>query len=270
MGWDIMQELLQVLGNSGVSRVELTGGAPELHPDFLRFVGELYALGVNIKVRTNLTVLLEPTLKGVAASLREKEVSLVASLPCYLKENVQAQRGDGVYEKSVTALKMLNKLGYGLHGGPALDLVFNPGGPRLPGKQSELEAAYRKELYVRHGIVFSKLLVVTNMPIGRFRNFLDHHKLTKEYFALLHRSFNRRVLSGLMCRRQVSVDWDGTLYDCDFNLALGRPVTKRPDHIRSFNCKTLAHRQIVTGEHCLGCTAGCGSSCGGALEESAV
>jgi radical SAM/Cys-rich protein len=182
---------------------------------------------------------LEPALKGLADFLRNKEVSLAASLPCYLKENVRAQRGDGVFEKSIHALKVLNKLGYGRNDGPCLDLVFNPGGPRLPGKQTELETAYKKELYHSYGVSFSRLLTVTNMPIGRFRSYLDNQGLAREYLALLRSSFNRRVLGELMCRRQVSVDWDGTLYDCDFNLALALPAAKKPTILRNLTVVLL-------------------------------
>ncbi|MBS4021524.1 MAG: arsenosugar biosynthesis radical SAM protein ArsS [Dethiobacter sp.] len=270
MAWNVAQEVLRALEKNSIACVELTGGAPELHPDFKRLVTEFRGLGVDVKVRTNLAVLLEPSLKNLSLFLRKKEVSLAASLPCYLQENVQSQRGDGVFDKSIAAITMLNKLGYGVGGGPSLDLVFNPHGARLPGKQSELEAAYRKELYERYGVLFSRLHTVTNMPIGRFRSFLENHSLTREYLALLRSSFNSRVLNELMCRRQVSVDWDGTLYDCDFNLALGRPLATKPAHVTAFSRTVFARRRIVTGEHCLGCTAGAGSSCRGALEASAI
>jgi radical SAM/Cys-rich protein len=197
---------------------------------------------------------------------REHEVQLVASMPCYLEENVRAQRGAGVYEKSIEAIKRLNAIGYGRDPGLPLNLVYNPGGAFLPSPQSALEEDYRRELGQRFGIVFTHLLTITNMSLGRFRTELSRQDKEQDYLRLLRDSFNPQTVGGLMCRRQLSVGWDGTLFDCDFNLALGLPVNHgAPDHIRFFNMGDLQTRRIVTGEHCFGCTAGAGSSCGGAL-----
>jgi radical SAM/Cys-rich protein len=197
---------------------------------------------------------------------REHSVRLVASLPCYLEENVCAQRGNDVYEKSIMAIRQLNTLGYGNDPELPLSLVYNPGGPFLSPPQSALEEDYRRQLGERFGISFTHLLTITNMPLGRFRAHLSHMGQETNYLALLRNSFNPDTLPGLMCRHQISIGWDGTLYDCDFNLALGLPVNHgAPDHIKRFKLEDLTIRRIVTGEHCFGCTAGAGSSCGGAL-----
>ncbi len=187
-------------------------------------------------------------------------------MPCYLEETVRAQRGPGIYEKSVEAIRRLNSLGYGIDPGLALDLVYNPGGPFLPAAQGELEQAYRRELGERFGIRFTRLLTITNMPIGRFGAELRRQQKAGEYMRLLQDSFNPRTVDGVMCRRQISVGWDGTLYDCDFNLAIGLAVDHgAPDRISDFDPSVLSKRRIVTGDHCFGCTAGSGSSCAGAL-----
>jgi radical SAM/Cys-rich protein len=191
---------------------------------------------------------------------------LVASLPCYLEENVSAQRGKGVYEKSIAAIKRLNNMGYGFDTALPLNLVYNPGGPFLPPSQSALEKDYRRELGRHFNITFNRLLTIANMPLGRFRADLSRRDQEQTYLQLLRKSFNPDTLSGLMCRHQISIGWDGTLYDCDFNLALGLAVDHgAPNHIKSFRLSDLSLRRIVTGEHCFGCTAGSGSSCAGAL-----
>ena len=198
--------------------------------------------------------------------LADHMVSLVASMPCYLAENVDDQRGQGVYGTSVEVIQRLNKLSYGLDDHLELNLVYNPAGPILPPDQTQLETDYRRELQQRFGIEFSRLLTITNMPIGRFGRTLRRTNQNEQYIALLSKSFNAQTVPGLMCRHQISVGWDGTLYDCDFNLALGRPVDHGvPDHLKLFDPSALAQRRIVTGEHCFGCTAGAGSSCAGAL-----
>lgn len=266
MEWGTMLAILRVVDKNKVVSVQLTGGAPELNPNLQPFIIELRRLNARVKVRSNLTVLLEQGLEGLAAFFRERDVQIVASLPCYLEKNVESQRGEGVFDKSIAALQMLNGLGYGTGQGPDLEIVFNPGGPFLPGSQRELEALYRRELKNRYGVTFTRLLTITNMPIGRFRSNLQRQKQAKEYLRLLYSSFNRGVLDKLMCRRNVSVDWDGNLYDCDFNLALGIPLSGPPLKIDEFDQEFLAERPIVTREHCLGCTAGPGSSCQGALE----
>jgi radical SAM/Cys-rich protein len=266
MEWPVMDKVLEARRASRCPRVDLTGGAPELNPHFQEFVTVLRGEGAAVQLRTNLTVLLEPGMERVAGFLRDEGVDLVASMPCYLEENVTAQRGPGVYEKSIRALRRLNTLGYGTDGGPSLDLVYNPGGPFLPPRQADLEAAYRRELASRFGITFSRLLTITNMPIGRFGDSLRFQGQEQAYLDLLVEAFNPRTLEGLMCRRQVSVGWEGTLYDCDFNLALRLPVNHgAPARLQEFDAGLLASRRIVTGDHCFACTAGFGSSCGGAL-----
>ncbi len=266
MGWPVMEEVLTAARASRCALADLTGGAPELNPDFRPFVEALRHAGVRVQVRTNLTVLLEPGLEELPEFFREQRVQLVASMPCYLGENVRAQRGEGAYEKSIAAIRRLNALGYGVNPDLSLNLVYNPGGPFLPPPQSALEADYRRELGARFGLTFTRLLTITNMPLGRFRKELGRGDREGDYLQMLRGSFNPRTLEGLMCRRQLSIGWDGRLYDCDFNLAMGLPVNHgAPDHIRSFDPELHSRRRIVTGEHCFGCTAGSGSSCGGAL-----
>jgi radical SAM/Cys-rich protein len=267
MEWPVMELVLEAARSSRSQLVDLTGGAPELNPHFRRFVTGLRQAGLTVQVRTNLTVLIEPGMEEMPEFLRKHQVRLVASMPCYLEENVRAQRGAGTYEKSVAAIKRLNGLGYGSDPELPLNFVYNPGGAFLPPPQSALEEDYRRELGQRFGIVFSHLLTITNMPLGRFRNELNRQGERENYLRLLQKSFNPETVSGLMCRNQLSVGWDGTLYDCDFNLALGLPVDHgAPDHIKTFKPEDLRVRRIVTGDHCFGCTAGAGSSCGGALD----
>jgi len=266
MEWTTMELVLQAARSAQAQLVDLTGGAPELNPHFCRFVKALRQEKHQVQVRTNLTVLLEPGMEEVPQLFRNHKIRLVASMPCYLEENVCAQRGKGVYEKSIEAIKRLNALGYGSNPDLPLSLVYNPGGPFLPPLQSALEADYRRELGSRFGINFTRLLTITNMPLGRFRRQLHRQNQERNYLELLQKSFNLKTVEGLMCRHQLSVGWDGTLYDCDFNLALQLPVDHgAPDHITSFHLIDLAKRRIVTGDHCFGCTAGSGSSCGGAL-----
>ncbi len=266
MEWPTMERVLDAARKAHCQLVDLTGGAPELNPHFCRFVDALRQEGLPVQVRTNLTVLMEPDMEGMPEFLREHQVWLVASMPCYLEENVRARRGAGVYEKSIGAIKRLNTLGYGREPALSLNLVYNPGGPFLPPPQSILEEDYHRELGSRFGILFTRLLTITNMPLGRFRNELDRQGQRENCLRLLRKSFNRQTVTGLMCRHQLSVGWDGTLYDCDFNLALDLPVNHgAPDHIRNFRAGELRVRRIVTGDHCFGCAAGSGSSCRGAL-----
>jgi len=266
MEWPTMQLVLGAAKSVHCKLVDLTGGSPELNPNFRRFVTALRQEGCSMQVRTNLTVLLESGMEELPGFLREHQIRLVASMPCYLEENVCAQRGKGVYEKSIAAIKRLNSLGYGFNPELPLNLVYNPGGPFLPPPQFALEEDYRRELGRRFGITFTRLLTITNMPLGRFQKELNRQSQEQNYLQLLRTSFNPQTVLGLMCRHQLSVGWDGTLYDCDFNLALSLPVNHgAPDHIQSFRPGDLRMRRIVTGEHCFACTAGSGSSCGGAL-----
>lgn len=261
-----MMLVLEAAKRSHCRLVDLTGGAPELNPYFSRFIKTLRQEGYQVQVRTNLTALREPGMEEMPAFFKEYQIKLVASLPCYLEENVCAQRGKGAYEKSIAAIKRLNALGYGSNPELPLNLVYNPGGPFLPPPQSVLEEDYRRELWGRFGINFTHLLTITNMPLGRFRKELNQQNQERHYRALLRKSFNPLTVEGLMCRHQINIGWEGTLYDCDFNLALELPVNHgAPDHIKSFTLEGLRERRIVTGEHCFGCTAGSGSSCMGAL-----
>jgi radical SAM/Cys-rich protein len=266
MGWPVIEMVLEAIESSRCGRVDLTGGAPELNPDFRRFIGALREKDCRVQVRTNLTVLLEPEMCDLPEFFREHEVELVASLPCYTEENVCAQRGQGTFQKSITSLKRLNTLGYGMEPSLPLNLVYNPAGPFLPSPQVLLEKDYRRELGQGFGIAFTHLLAITNMPLGRFRKELVRTGQEQAYMRLLRESFNPETVPGLMCRHQVSVRWDGSLFDCDFNLALDIPVNHgAPDHIRFFETEELRQRRIMTGEHCFGCTAGAGSSCGGSI-----
>lgn len=266
MDWPVMEMVADAAGRAGCRLVDITGGAPELNPHFRRFVSVLRERGYGVQVRTNLTALTDPGAEDLPLFLRDRGVALVGSMPCYLEQNVDAQRGPGVYDRSVRALKRLNELGYGCEDGPPLSLVYNPAGPALPPEQGGLEADYRKELGGRFGIRFTRLLTITNMAIGKFRDDLRRSGQEEDYLRLLRDSFNPDTVDGLMCRHQVSVGWDGVLYDCDFSLALGLPVDHgASNHISAFDPDQLCRRRIVTGAHCFGCTAGRGSSCAGAL-----
>ncbi len=259
--------VVDVLRRYDIPKVDITGGAPELNPNFDYLVRESRALGRHVIDRCNLTVFYADGKSYLPEFLREHRVEVIASLPCYLEENVEAQRGKGVFSKSIEALQWLNRLGYGHPGnGLELNLVYNPIGPTLPPPQKNLEDAYRQQLGERFGIVFNKLYTITNMPIGRFLLDLTRHGNYERYMELLVQKFNPATVEGVMCRNLVSVGWDGTLYDCDFNQMLDMPLNHGlPRHLRDFDALVLAHRKIRTGLHCLGCTAGSGSSCGGAL-----
>jgi radical SAM/Cys-rich protein len=266
MSWETMECVLNAARKVGARLVDITGGAPEMNPHFRRFVDALRDEAFDVQVRTNLTILLEPGYEDLIPFTAARKVKLVASMPCYLEQNVDAQRGSGVYEGSIRAIQLLNRHGYGIVDELALDLIYNPLGPVLPPDQERLEEDYRRELERRFGIRFTRLHVLTNMPIGRFRAVLRQQKKDVEYQSLLERAFNPRTLDGLMCRHQISVDWNGALYDCDFNLAVRLPVNHgAPTHIRDFDPEHLARRRIATAPYCFGCTAGCGSSCRGAL-----
>lgn len=259
----------QVLAARDIRTLDLTGGAPELHTGFRALVQQARAQGVRVIDRCNLTILLEPGQEDLADFLAEQQVEVVASLPCYQADNVDRQRGDGVFEKSIAALQRLNALGYGVEGsGRLLSLVYNPQGPSLPPNQQALQADYQRELKAHHGVVFNNLLALTNMPIQRFGSTLVSKGTFDSYMALLRDSFRPENLAGVMCRNLVSVDWQGWLYDCDFNqqlnLPLGSSGVRR--HLRDLLAHGLDDQPIRVAGHCFGCTAGQGSSCGGALE----
>ncbi|GAG88703.1 unnamed protein product [marine sediment metagenome] len=266
MSRDIMQQVISLAECSDFKLVDITGGAPELNEDFRWFIESLRALGKDVQVRTNLAWIDEQEDENIPNFLADNKVSLVGSLPCYMEENVDTQRGYGTYSKSIDALKSLNALGYGGENGLQLHLVYNPSGAFLAGSQEELEKAYKKELLERFNIVFTSLIVITNMPIGRFRSKLQDENQDQHYMKLLTGSFNPETITHLMCRHQLCVDWDGSLYDCDFNIALGMPLNHSSRLTLSSATEELtAKRAVVTGNHCFGCTAGSGSSCAGSL-----
>lgn len=250
-----------------LTTLDITGGAPELSPQFRFLVDEGMKLGRRVIDRCNLTVLMLPSQADLTEFLAERRVEITASLPSFRPMGTDAQRGEGVFEKSIAALRRLNQAGYGGGGGRMLNLVHNPVGAFLPGNQPSLERDYRRELASKHGVVFDRLFVITNMPISRFLEFLERTGNTDRYMDLLVRSFNPSAASGVMCRTHLSVGWDGTLYDCDFNQMLALAVDHgAPRTLDSLLDSTTLSRRVRTGLHCFGCTAGVGSSCGGALD----
>ena len=269
MNWETVQQVIEFLRASEVHTLDLTGGAPELNPHFRYLVETARSMGVQVMDRCNLTVMEEPGQEGLADFLAGHRVEVVASLPCYLEENVNAQRGDGVFQSSIRGLRRLNALGYGQQGsGLALNLVYNPLGPQLPPPQAELEAAYKEHLGQEYGVLFNRLFTLANMPIQRFGSMLISKGQFDDYLVLLKSAHQDANLDGVMCRNLLSVGWDGYLYDCDFNQMLGLflRVKGRPrSHIKDLIGKDLDGNSIRIADHCYGCTAGQGSSCGGAL-----
>jgi radical SAM/Cys-rich protein len=267
---ETIDQVLECLRDHAIQTLDLTGGAPELNPHFRYLVEQASAQGVRVVDRCNLTILEESGQEGLAEFLALHRVEVVASLPCYLEGNVDGQRGRGVYETSIRGLQRLNRLGYGGEGtGLMLNLVYNPPGPSLPPSQQLLEADYKRELAARYGIRFNQLFTITNMPIQRFGSRLQSHGEFEGYMQLLRDAFVPANLSGVMCLNQLSVDWRGYLYDCDFNQMLDLPLRlegRSRTHIGELPVKGLAGVPIQVGEHCYGCTAGQGSSCGGALD----
>ncbi len=277
MDADTVDAVLDVLRHARIETLDLTGGAPELNPHFRRLVSAARAMGVRVIDRCNLTILFEPGQQDLAAFLADQGVEVVASMPCYSVERVDRQRGEGVFDKSIAALQQLNALGYGRPGsGRVLNLVYNPQGPVLPPEQTQLQADYKRELGTHFGIVFNELFALANMPIQRFGSTLVSKGEFKPYMALLKASFQAANLQAVMCKTLVSVDWQGFLYDCDFNQMLGLPLPSssslptvagnpRP-HLRDLLHTELQGRAVRVADHCYGCTAGQGSSCGGALK----
>jgi len=259
---ETVRDVLGVLGENSIGTLDLTGGAPEWHPMFREIVEGARALDRHVTVRSNLTVVFEPGMEDVLEFYATSGVEVIASLPYYLAENVDRVRGAGTFEKSLKAMRRLNDLGYGKDGsGRVLNLVFNPHGAYLPPSQSALEEEYRRMLEVRHGIVFNHLYTFTNMPIGRFNEFLVRSGNQQRYMNRLLDAFNPETLQAVMCRSLISVDWRGWLYDCDFNQVEDIPVgAEYPRHLRDFEMDRLATRMISIAEHCYGCTAGQGSS----------
>lgn len=263
--------VLEVLEKRRIGTLDVTGGAPELHPRFRSIVAQARNLGVKVIDRCNLTILSEPGHEDLAAFLAEHQVEVVASLPCYLEDNVDRQRGRGVFERSIEGLRQLNALGYGdPRTGLVLNLVFNPQGISLPPDQRALEADYKAILAERYGVVFNELFALANMPIQRFGSTLISKRQFEGYMALLEGAHRPENLDGVMCRSLVSVDYEGNLYDCDFNQMLKLPLGARGvTHLRDLLGNDLEGRPIRVSGHCYGCTAGQGSSCGGALKEAA-
>jgi radical SAM/Cys-rich protein len=270
MSPQVLEDVIAFLARSGAATLDITGGAPELHPQFRSLVARARRLGKHVIDRCNLTILQEPGQDDLAAFLAAEQVEIIASLPCYTLELVERQRGAGVYERSMAALRTLNALGYGEPGsGLELHLVYNPQGPSLPPPQATLEADYKRELAARHGVVFNRLYTLANMPIQRFGSTLVSQRRFDDYMALLVASHRDENLEAVMCRSLVSVDWQGYVYDCDFNQMLGLPLAqagRRPVKIGELAAPALEGAAITVRDHCYGCTAGQGSSCGGALD----
>ena len=267
-----IDRIIDWLARTDVPTVDLTGGAPEMIPDFRYFIERVRELQPSRHVidRCNLTILVEGGYEDLASFLARNKVEIIASMPCYTPENVNAQRGEGVFEGSIAALKVLNSLGYGIDPDLLLHLIYNPVGAFLPPSQNELEADYKRELKKHFGIVFNNLYTLTNLPVGRFASYLWHNNKLDEYMELLIQAFNPATIDGLMCRNTVSVGWRGEVYDCDFNQQLGMQWSRcnggnKPMFLWDVDPDSLQDRQIMTGDHCFGCTAGAGSSCGGAI-----
>lgn len=261
------EQCIAALARTDIPTVDITGGAPELNPNFRWLVEQARAMNRHVMDRCNLSVLLLPSQADLATFLAAHRVEIVASLPYYRAAQTDAQRGEGIFDKSMEALRLLNQFGYGREGsGLLLNLVHNPVGAFLPPKQESIEAQFRKELRTKHGVEFNHLYTITNMPVSRFLEFLLDSGNYQGYMERLTNAYNPAAVPGVMCRYTLSVGWDGILYDCDFNQMLELPVqSDAPAHIRNFDPTRLHHRKIVTGNHCYGCTAGAGSSCGGVV-----
>jgi radical SAM/Cys-rich protein len=269
MTWETVEAILRFLERSAIPTVDITGGAPELNPHFNGLVEACIRLQRHVMDRCNLTVFFEPGKEDLPEFLRQNRVELMCSLPCYTEADVDRQRGKGTFELSIRALQRLNRLGYGQPGtGLQLNLVYNPLGASLPPPQAALELDYRRRLHEDHGVVFNHLYCLTNMPMTRFEKWLRLHGEYDRYMELLASSFNRNTLHKLMCRELVSVGWDGSVYDCDFNQMLDLPLRDRagrPVKLWELSTEGVEGKSIQVGNHCYGCTAGAGSSCGGAL-----
>lgn len=265
---DTMQLCINTLVmNPGIGIVDLTGGAPELNPDFRWFVENIKALGRHIIVRCNLTIILaNKRFNNLPEFFKQNNVEVVSSLPSYSRERTDRQRGDGVFEDSIKALQMLNAVGYGqAETGLILNLVYNPAGAFLPPNQASLEVEYKNALLKDFGIVFNNLFTITNLPISRYLDYLLNSGNYEKYMEKLIAAFNPVAAANVMCRNTISIGWDGSLYDCDFNQMLNLKVSSNNKHISAFNTAELGEREIIVNQHCYGCTAGAGSSCGGAV-----
>jgi len=270
---ETVDRILEWYRRHPLDTVDLTGGAPEMAPEFRRIVREIRRIHPTARIidRCNLVILNEPGYEWVGPFLEENELEIVASMPCYSPENVDAQRGNGVFDRSVEALRELNRRGFGTgHPRKRLDLVYNPNGANLPPAQDELEADYKRELAAHFGITFDRLITITNLPVARFAKWLRREGLYEDYLKTLIDAFNPATVDHLMCRDTLSVGWRGEVYDCDFNQMLDMQLTDETGRglsLWDLDPATLKNRKIATGEHCFGCTAGAGSSCGGSLVE---
>ena len=270
MSPEVMHDIIGFAKEYPVETIDLTGGCPELNPHFRFFVERLSAIIPKIIVRTNLTIILEQLMAWLPGWYKRHHLVLIASLPCYTMENVDRQRGDGVFEKSIKALAILNAVGYGIDPMLELHLVYNPGSAALPGPQTQLEADYKEHLLKEHRIIFNKLFTITNAPIGRFRQYLESNGDLDKYLELLKTCFNPQTLAHIMCRNLISVDYQGLLYNCDFNQVMKMPICdfdSNPLRIAQLKDVLKGEIEILTGEHCFCCTAGAGSSCTGILEK---
>jgi radical SAM/Cys-rich protein len=280
MSRETVEQVIDALRRFRFPTLDITGGAPELNPSFRYLVAQARLLGTNVIVRHNLTVLFEPGQNDLPQFFREHDVEVVSSLPYFMEQQTDQQRGPGVFAKSIAALQKLNETGYGIEGtGLTLNLVYNPIGAFLPPSQPSIEADFKRELLARHGISFNHLYTITNMPIKRFLDYLRRSGNEERYMRKLVEAFNPQAVEGLMCRTLISVDWKGRLYDCDFNQMLDLPLSAEdpslpdllptsrflPQTLSNLDPQTLSGRRIATGPHCFGCTAGSGSSCGGAV-----
>lgn len=264
---ETMQECLDAIAKSDVHTVDLTGGAPEMNPDFRWFVEGLSALGKKIIVRCNLTIIVaNKKYHDLPDFFKKHNIEVVSSLPYFSAKRTDAQRGEGVFEKSIKALKMLNEVGYGVEGsGLTLNLVYNPSGAFLPDDQTDLELQFKHKLKDGYDIVFNELFAITNLPVSRFLEYLVRSKQYEEYMGELANAFNPVAAANVMCRNTVSVSWDGYLYDCDFNQMLELKLQGKAQHVRDWNTEEVSNRTIILSQHCYGCTAGAGSSCGGTV-----
>ena len=263
-----IRDILKFIDKFKISNVDLTGGAPELNMNFRFFVRELKNRGCHIIDRCNLTIILEKSMSDLPDFFKENEVEIIASLPCYIKKNVDKQRGKDVFDKSIQALRLLNSIGYGLTPSLKLNLVYNPQGSSLPPNQEKLSIDYQRFLYDEFGIKFNKLFTITNMPIARFGSTLISKNKFSDYINLLKSSFNKKNINHLMCKKLISIDYRGYVYDCDFNQMLNMNLGSSENKIHIKDLKSsLFEKKINTADHCFGCTAGSGSSCSGTLSD---
>ena len=268
MSSETAEQILTAIRKFKIPTLDITGGAPELNASFRRLVTEARAAGTRVIVRHNLTVMFERGQEDLPEFFRENQVEVVSSLPYFLQQQTDAQRGQGVFDKSIEALRRLNAVGYGIENNLILNLVYNPTGAFLPAAQTALEADFKREMKTRYDIAFNNLFTITNMPIKRFLGYLRRSGNEERYMQKLLDAFNPSTVENLMCRNLISVDWTGKLYDCDFNQMLDLSVeSDMPQTIGEFDPEKFNNRRIVTGAHCFGCTAGSGSSCGGAVAE---